>query len=165
MFICCQLSCGEQQNAVLVENGPSTPEDSKEFQKYTPRAEDRSISYRIQKEPQYIPSSDDVPAGSTAIEMDEQLRLRKNEPLCGEAAVHAVLAARKFRRKQQNAEKESQLSKIRIDYAKQRKAVEETVRSRLLQESTSEMPMHISKEEGKSKTMAAVLTSDAAVGL
>ena len=78
----------------------------------------------------------------------------------GEAAVHAVMAARKLRRKQQNAERECQLSKIRVEYAKERMAVEETVRNRLLQESSIGMPKQISAEQEKLKPRASSFTSN-----
>ncbi|CDI75047.1 hypothetical protein, conserved [Eimeria praecox] len=117
-----------------------------------------------EKDPKYLAYLADVVDGPTAAKMGQQLQPQKNEPLFGEAAVNAVLTAQKLRRKQQIAERECQLSKIRSEYAKDKKAVEETVRNRLLQEGNRGTPMQISAKQRKMKTGASILPNDGTLG-
>lgn len=160
VFICCQRLSGEQVNSAPFKKLPTTRRNSQKLQNCVSNAQDNFRCHGTQKDPEYRVSLDGTSAGPTDIKVDQQQQLQEESPMFGEAAVHAVMAARKLRRKQQNAERECQLSKIRVEYAKERMAVEETVRNRLLQESSIGMPKQISAEQEKLKPRASSFTSN-----
>ncbi|CDJ36462.1 LOW QUALITY PROTEIN: uncharacterized protein EMH_0057240 [Eimeria mitis] len=155
-----QASSGAQSSARPFENVTATPEDKQNLLSCVPKGEENLISHGIQRDPEYFSSLDDTSAAVGDKKMDQQREL--NAHMFGEAAVHAVLTARKLRRKQEN-ERESQLAKIRIEYAKERKTVEDSVRNRLLQENSARLPMHISDEQEMLTARAPIPTSDTAV--
>ncbi|CDJ47890.1 hypothetical protein, conserved [Eimeria brunetti] len=155
-------SSGAQGNADRFDSDSATAEHS---QNHVSQAEDDFAYHEGQRDPECVAPLPGASGGASETTVDQQRQPQEKAPMFGEAAVHAVLTAREFRRKQQNAERESQLSKIRINYAKERKSVEETVINRLLQESRTGMAMQISEEQRPLKTNAAIVTGDATPGI